>query len=126
MMLLSYTNIQLFNREDPLLSMKDILNKTIIEKKGATFYGIGAALARITKAILRDEQSILRHLQRIHRGSPDVFRLLVGIRRRAEDAPHPQLPTLPLDSGKTGAIRLLITEFQSDSGITYNCSTKLS
>ncbi|MBG9984829.1 L-lactate dehydrogenase [Aerococcaceae bacterium DSM 111022] len=32
---------------------------TIIEKKGATFYGIGAALARITKAILRDEQSIL-------------------------------------------------------------------
>ncbi|MBG9988339.1 L-lactate dehydrogenase [Aerococcaceae bacterium DSM 111176] len=32
---------------------------TIIEKKGATFYGIGAALARITRAILRDEQSIL-------------------------------------------------------------------
>ena len=31
----------------------------IIEKKGATFYGIGAALARITRAILRDENSIL-------------------------------------------------------------------
>ncbi len=32
---------------------------TIIEKKGATFYGIGTALARITRAILRDENSIL-------------------------------------------------------------------
>lgn len=32
---------------------------TIIEKKGATFYGIGVALARITKAILNDENSVL-------------------------------------------------------------------
>lgn len=32
---------------------------TIIEKKGATFYGIGVALARITRAILNDENSIL-------------------------------------------------------------------
>ncbi len=32
---------------------------TIIEKKGATFYGIGVALARITKAILSDENSVL-------------------------------------------------------------------
>ena len=31
----------------------------IIEKKGATFYGIAVALARITKAILNDESSIL-------------------------------------------------------------------
>ena len=31
----------------------------IIEKKGATFYGIAVALARITKAILNDEISIL-------------------------------------------------------------------
>lgn len=32
---------------------------TIIEKKGATFYGIAVALARITKAILNDEDAIL-------------------------------------------------------------------
>ncbi|RLK63625.1 L-lactate dehydrogenase [Atopobacter sp. AH10] len=32
---------------------------TIIEKKGATFYGIGATLARITRAILDDENAIL-------------------------------------------------------------------
>ena len=32
---------------------------TIIEKKGATFYGIAVALARITKAILNDENSVL-------------------------------------------------------------------
>ncbi|MFY9902417.1 MAG: L-lactate dehydrogenase [Trichococcus sp.] len=31
----------------------------IIEKKGATFYGIAVALARITKAILNDENSIM-------------------------------------------------------------------
>jgi L-lactate dehydrogenase len=31
----------------------------IVEGKGATYYGIGAALARITDAILRDERSIL-------------------------------------------------------------------
>ena len=31
----------------------------IIEKKGATFYGIAVALARITKAIVNDESSIL-------------------------------------------------------------------
>lgn len=30
----------------------------IIEKKGATFYGIGMALARLTQAILNDENSI--------------------------------------------------------------------
>jgi L-lactate dehydrogenase len=31
----------------------------IIEGKGATYYGIGSALARITEAILRDQRSIL-------------------------------------------------------------------
>lgn len=31
---------------------------TIIEKKGATFYGIAAALARITRAILDDENAV--------------------------------------------------------------------
>lgn len=32
---------------------------TIIDKKGATFYGIAVALARITKAILNNEHSVL-------------------------------------------------------------------
>ncbi|MBQ6144866.1 MAG: L-lactate dehydrogenase, partial [Lactococcus sp.] len=32
---------------------------SIINKKGATFYGIAAALARITKAILDDENAVL-------------------------------------------------------------------
>src|SRR5699024_4700396 len=32
---------------------------TIINKKGATFYGIAVALARITRAILNDENSVL-------------------------------------------------------------------
>lgn len=32
---------------------------TIIEKKGATFYGVAAALARITRAILNDENAVL-------------------------------------------------------------------
>ena len=32
---------------------------SIINKKGATYYGIAVALARITKAILDDENSVL-------------------------------------------------------------------
>ena len=32
---------------------------SIINKKGATFYGIAVALARITKAILNDENAVL-------------------------------------------------------------------
>ena len=31
----------------------------MISKKGATFYGVAAALARISKAILRDEDTVL-------------------------------------------------------------------
>lgn len=39
----------------------DVRNKAyeIISKKGATFYGVAAALARISKAILRDEDTVL-------------------------------------------------------------------
>jgi L-lactate dehydrogenase len=33
--------------------------REIIEAKGATYYGIGAALVRIVRAILRDEQAVL-------------------------------------------------------------------
>lgn len=54
---------------------------TIIEKKGATFYGIAAALARITRAILNDENAVFPlsvymggeyHLNDIYIGSPAV------------------------------------------------------
>ena len=40
---------------------EDVKHKggTIIAKKGATFYGIGAATARLCKAILNDEQSVI-------------------------------------------------------------------
>ena len=49
---------------------------SIINKKGATFYGIAVALARITKAILNDENTVLplsvyQHGQ--YKGIKDVF-----------------------------------------------------
>lgn len=48
--------------EDELAKIEDsVRNKAydIISKKGATFYGIGTALMRISKAILRDENAVL-------------------------------------------------------------------
>ncbi|KRL79946.1 L-lactate dehydrogenase [Ligilactobacillus equi] len=55
---------------------------TIINKKGATFYGIGTALARISRAILRDEHAVLpvsalmegqyNGLQDVYIGTPAV------------------------------------------------------
>lgn len=48
---------------------------TIIEKKGATFYGIAVALARITKAILNDENAVLPLSVYLngHYGLDDIF-----------------------------------------------------
>ncbi|MEX2785283.1 L-lactate dehydrogenase [Streptococcus sp. H49] len=43
---------------DLFISVRDAAY-SIIEKKGATFYGIAVALARITKAILDDESAVL-------------------------------------------------------------------
>ncbi|MDR0922163.1 MAG: L-lactate dehydrogenase [Lactobacillales bacterium] len=43
---------------DLFISVRDAAY-TIIEKKGATYYGIAVALARITKAILDDEHAVL-------------------------------------------------------------------
>ncbi|MHC9537404.1 L-lactate dehydrogenase [Dellaglioa sp. BT-FLS60] len=48
--------------DDQLAKIEDdVRNKAyeIINKKGATFYGIGTALARLSKAILRDENAVL-------------------------------------------------------------------
>lgn len=48
---------------------------TIIEKKGATFYGIAVSLARITKAILNDENAVLPLSVYLdgHYGLNDIF-----------------------------------------------------
>ncbi|MEG0255259.1 MAG: L-lactate dehydrogenase [Vagococcus sp.] len=48
---------------------------TIIDKKGATFYGIAVALARITKAILNDENAVLPLSVYLdgHYGLNDIF-----------------------------------------------------
>lgn len=43
---------------DLFFSVRDAAYE-IIEKKGATFYGIGVSLARITRAILNNEQAVL-------------------------------------------------------------------
>ena len=43
---------------DLFISVRDAAY-SIINKKGATFYGIAVALARITKAILDDENAVL-------------------------------------------------------------------
>jgi L-lactate dehydrogenase len=58
-----------FWREEGLVcddtTLKDIANETrragleILQAKGATYYGIGAALVRIVRAILRDEHAVL-------------------------------------------------------------------
>jgi L-lactate dehydrogenase len=44
--------------EDIFVSVRDVAYE-IIERKGATYYGIGMSLVRITKAILNNENSIL-------------------------------------------------------------------
>ena len=50
-----------FDANDIVQLFEDVRDAaySIIDKKGATFYGIAAALARITKAILDDEHAIL-------------------------------------------------------------------
>ncbi|WEV45801.1 L-lactate dehydrogenase [Streptococcaceae bacterium ESL0687] len=59
---------------DLFVSVRDAAY-SIIEKKGATFYGIAVALARITQAILNDENSVLplSVFQEGQYGVEDVF-----------------------------------------------------
>ena len=55
-------NISKFLNDDELNSLEnDVRNAAyeIINKKGATYYGIGMCLVRITNAILNDENTIL-------------------------------------------------------------------
>lgn len=51
-------SISLSDMEEIYVSVRDAAYK-IIEKKKATYYGIGMSLARITKIILEDQKSIL-------------------------------------------------------------------
>ena len=60
--------------ESPLARIADQTRRAggdIIEAKGATYYGIGAALVRIIRAILRDERAILTVSSRV----PESMRL---------------------------------------------------
>ena len=50
---------------------------TIINKKGATYYGIAVALARITKAILDDENAVLP-LSVFQEGQYGVNNIFIG------------------------------------------------
>lgn len=43
--------------EDIAVKVRDVAD-VVIEKKGSTYYGIGAGLARITKAILKNEHAV--------------------------------------------------------------------
>lgn len=55
-------NIKEFLNEDILNKIEDDVKNAayeIIDKKGATYYGIGVSLVKITNAILNDENSIL-------------------------------------------------------------------
>jgi L-lactate dehydrogenase len=77
---------------------------TIIGGKGATYYGIGAALARILDAVLHDQRAILT----VCTPSPDV----VGVPDVTVSLPrlvggHGVLETfpLPLDDGETAQLR---------------------
>jgi len=71
-------------------SLKRIADKTrtagmeIINAKGATYYGIGAALARIVSAILRDENAVLAvsSLAPVSMGLGEVFLSLPAIINR--------------------------------------------
>lgn len=59
---ISLQNIRTFFTQEELDEIEDDVRNAayeIINKKGATYYGIGAALARITNAILGNENSII-------------------------------------------------------------------
>ncbi len=71
---------------------------TIIEGKGATYYGIGNGLARIAKAILADEQSVLT----VSMTTPEI-----------EGVENVTL-SLPRVIGRTGVVATLHPELSTD------------
>ena len=79
----------------------------IIDYKGATYYGIGMSLARITGAVLRNEHSILAVSSRIdgHYGLPEVCLSMPAIigKDGIERLITPELPPDELDALKHSA-----------------------
>ncbi|MFC0558103.1 L-lactate dehydrogenase [Halalkalibacter alkalisediminis] len=55
---LSYSNIDMKQLDEIFINVRDAAYH-IIERKGATYYGIAMGLVRLTKAILRNENSVL-------------------------------------------------------------------
>lgn len=92
----------------------------IIESKGATYYGIGSALARITEVILRDQRSILTVCTRV----PEV----AGVKNITLSLPHlvggdgvlaafhPTLNEVETESLKSSASLIQKTIFELESG----------
>jgi len=92
----------------------------IIEGKGATYYGIGSALARITEVILRDQRSILTVCTRV----PEV----AGVKNITLSLPHlvggdgvlaafhPTLNEVETESLKSSASLIQKTIFELESG----------
>ncbi|ARK29386.1 L-lactate dehydrogenase [Halalkalibacter krulwichiae] len=56
--ILSYSQIDMKELDDIFMKVRDAAYH-IIERKGATYYGIAMGLVRLTKAILRNENSVL-------------------------------------------------------------------
>jgi L-lactate dehydrogenase len=82
------SNSKLCHRQDYFKSIFDEVKNSayqIIDKKGETSYGIGLALARITQAILNDENAILpvSSLVEDYLGVRDVFLSLPAIVNRS-------------------------------------------
>ena len=70
---------------------------TIIEGKGATYYGVGSALARIIEAILHDQRAILTVCAPIE-GMPGLENVTLSLPRLVGGNGAGELVPLPLDN----------------------------
>ena len=92
----------------------------IIESKGATYYGIGSALARITEVILRDQRSILTVCTRIPEVA-GVKNITLSLHHLVGGdgvlaAFHPTLNEVETESLKSSASLIQKTIFELESG----------
>ena len=85
---------------------------TIINKKGATYYGIAVALARITKAILDDENAVLP-LSVFQEGQYGVENVFIG--QPAVVGAHGIVRpvNIPLNDAETQKMQASAKEFQA-------------
>jgi L-lactate dehydrogenase len=82
---------------------------TIIDGKGATWYGIGAGLARIVRAILRDEQAVLS----------------VSILTREVEGIHDVALSVPRVVGRAGVTAQLFPDLDADEHEALERSARL-